>query len=68
MHEDPTQRELCEGVSLRYELLQFFSGPETCLEIHALERLATVEGLSLTVEVAVVVFCKDAVRTHLARE
>src|SRR5829696_5475558 len=68
VHEDPTQGELREGVSFGYELLQFFGGQETRLEIHAGERLAPVEGLPLAVEVAVVVFREHAVRTHLARE
>src|SRR5829696_8854321 len=68
VHQDPAQGELRESVFPGYEILQFFGGPETRLEIHAGERLAPVEGLPLAVEVAVVVFAKHAVRTHLARE
>src|SRR5215208_6128236 len=51
-----------------YELLQFFGGQEASLQNPGLKRPPLVEGLPLAVEVAVVVFAKHAVRTHLARE
>src|SRR5215208_5284441 len=51
-----------------YELLQFFGGQEASLQNPGLKRPPLVEGLPLAVEVAVVVFAKHAVRTHLARK
>src|SRR5215203_2094289 len=35
VHQDPTQSELRQGVSLRDKLLQLFGGQEASLEIHA---------------------------------
>ena len=67
VHEDPTQRELREGVSFGYEFLEVLGG-QGRFRIHSGERLAPVEGLPFAVEVAVVIFAKLAVGAHLARE
>jgi hypothetical protein len=66
VHEDPTQRELREGVSFGYEFLEFLGGQKAGLEVYSGERLAPVEGLPFAVEVAVVVFAKLAVVCSIA--
>src|SRR5215218_673079 len=68
VHEDPTQRELREGVPPGDESLQLLRGLEACLEVDAGEGLPAIEGLALAVEGAVVVFGERALRAHLARE
>src|SRR5918997_1096025 len=55
VHEDPTQRELREGVPLGHDLLQLLRRLQARLEVDAGEGLAAVESLPFPVEGAVVV-------------
>src|SRR5215207_7399747 len=68
VHQDPTQRQLREGVPLGDELLQLLRGFETWFEVDAGEGLPAIEGLALAVEGAVVVFGERALSAHLTRE
>src|SRR5829696_3446611 len=68
VHQDPAQSQLRQRIPLWHQFLQLLRGPQAGLEVHAGEGLAPVEGLTLAVEVAVIVGGELALGAHLPGE